>query len=142
MTVTGTWLPSSPKTWVMPTLRPMSPSYAPCRALELDFNVHSGGQIQLHERVDSLGRGVHDVEQPLVGAHLELLARGLVDVGAPQHGPAVDDGREQHGARDARAGPPHGLDDLLDRPIEELMVVRLEADPDLLVGGHGRHVAT
>src|SRR5205823_9009147 len=26
MTVTGTWLPSSPKTWVMPTLRPMSPS--------------------------------------------------------------------------------------------------------------------
>src|SRR5437016_13895102 len=26
MTVTGTWLPSSPKTWVIPILRPMSPS--------------------------------------------------------------------------------------------------------------------
>src|SRR5205823_565289 len=77
--------------------------------------------------------------QPLVGAHLELLARGLVHVRAPQHGPAVDDRRQQHRARDACAGPPHGLDDLLDRPIEQLVVIRLEADPDLLIGGQGHH---
>src|SRR3989442_5772833 len=40
MTVTGRWLPSSPKTWVMPTFRPMSPSLraisAPCRATSSD----------------------------------------------------------------------------------------------------------
>src|SRR2546425_7153846 len=40
MTVTGTWLPSSPKTWVMPILRPMSPSFfainAPCPATSSD----------------------------------------------------------------------------------------------------------
>jgi hypothetical protein len=27
ITVTGTWLPSSPNTWVMPTLRPINPSF-------------------------------------------------------------------------------------------------------------------
>src|SRR2546425_6840463 len=40
MTVTGRWLPSSPKTWVIPTFRPMSPSLraisAPCRATSSD----------------------------------------------------------------------------------------------------------
>src|SRR5439155_181800 len=144
---------SSPKTWVMPTFRPMSPSLraisAPCRATssdeppetrprddqngadprrrgradcnatssdepheargrsgpertrlyvrsrdnrvrsaaksigvasELDLDVDAGGQVELHQRVHGLGGGIDDVEEPLVGAHLELLARGLVHV--------------------------------------------------------------
>src|SRR5438876_12417308 len=114
MTVTGTWLPSSPKIWVIPILRPISPSFrainAPCRATssdapratksigvasEFDFDVDAGRQVELHQRIHRLGRGIDDVQQPLVGAHLELLARRLVDVGAPQHGPAVDDRRQQ-----------------------------------------------
>src|SRR5689334_7041439 len=49
-------------------------------ALELDFYVDAGGQVELHQRVDGLRRGIHDVEQPLVRAHLELLARRLIDV--------------------------------------------------------------
>src|SRR2546428_7993218 len=81
-TVTGTWLPSSPKIWVIPTLRPSSASFLAIvsRSLELDLDVHAGGEVELHQRVHGLWRGIDDVEQPLVRAHLELLARGLVDV--------------------------------------------------------------
>jgi hypothetical protein len=48
---------------------------------QLDFHVDASGQIELHQRVDRLRRGLHDVEQPLVRPDLELLARLLVDVG-------------------------------------------------------------
>src|SRR5437867_901874 len=63
-------------------------------ASELDLDVDAGGQVELHQRVHGLRRGIDNVEQSLVGAHLELLARGLVDVWAPQHGPAVDEDRK------------------------------------------------
>src|SRR2546428_5363933 len=144
-TVTGTWLPSSPKICVIPTLRPSSASFlaiGSLESLELDLDVDARGEVELHQRIDGLGRRVDDVEEALVRAHLELLARGLVDVRRAEHRPAVDDRREQHGARHARAGAPHGLDDLLDRPIEEAMIVRLEPDADLLIGGQGHHLAT
>src|SRR5438067_10389882 len=98
MTVTGTWLPSSPKTCVIPTLRPMSPSLrAMVVVLELDLDVHAGREVELHQRVDGLRRRIDDVEETLVRAHLELLTRGLVDVRGAQHRPPVDDGRQQHG---------------------------------------------
>src|SRR5438445_2960897 len=220
MTVTGTWLPSSPKTWVIPILRPMSPSLRAISlfgggldgpdllhhwgrrrqsrrskarpqddqhgpdtsrrgasrptgehreargrsrpegtrlyerigddrerseatpvglASELDLDVDAGGQVELHQRVHGLRRGIDNVEESLVGAHLELLARGLVDVWAPQHGPAVDDRRQQHRPRDAGARPAYRLHDLLDRPIKQLMIVGLQADADFLIGGQGRH---
>ena len=50
--------------------------------LELDLDVDAGGELELHQRVDGLGRGVEDVDQPLVRPDLELLARLLVDVRA------------------------------------------------------------
>ena len=37
-------------------------------------------------RIDRLRRRLHDIEQPLVGPHLELLARLLVDVRRAVHG--------------------------------------------------------
>src|SRR4030095_11240503 len=89
-----------------------------------------------------LGRGIEDVEEPLVGPHLELLARGLVHVRRAQHRPAIDDGGQEHGPGHARAGAPHRLHDLLHGAVEEVVVVRLEADADLLVGGQGGHTAT
>ena len=52
------------------------------RLYELDLDVDAAREIELHQRVHRLGRGIEDVEQPLVGAHLELLARGLVHVRA------------------------------------------------------------
>ena len=47
-------------------------------ALELDLDVHACGEVETHEAVDRRGGGVKDVDEALVGAHLELLAGVLV----------------------------------------------------------------
>jgi hypothetical protein len=64
-------------------------------AERLDLDVHAGRQIQLHQRVDGLRRRLEDVDQPLVGADLELLARFLVDVRRAENRPLVDLGRQR-----------------------------------------------
>src|SRR5262249_25106102 len=105
--------------WVIPIFRPTSPSFlAMALTLELDLDVDASGEIQLHERIDGLGRGIDDVQQALVRSHLELLARGLVDVRATEDRPAIHDGGQQHGPRHPSARPPNRFDDLPDRPIE------------------------
>jgi hypothetical protein len=43
------------------------------RFLQLDFDVHTSGQIQLHQGIDGLVGGVHDVHQAAMGANLELV---------------------------------------------------------------------
>ena len=63
---------------------------------QLDFHVHAGSQIQLHQRVDRLRRRLHNVKHTLVRADFELLARLLVDMRA-----TVD--RELFDARRMRA---------------------------------------
>src|SRR5690349_5162357 len=63
----------------------------PCRARppealgSLDLDVHAGRERQLVEGVDRLAGRLDDVDHPLVGPDLELLARLLVDVRTPQH---------------------------------------------------------
>ena len=49
-------------------------------SLQLDFDVHASGQIQLHQGIHGFIRGVHDVHQTLMGADFELVTTGLVDV--------------------------------------------------------------
>src|SRR4051794_25967166 len=46
--------------------------------LYLDLDIHTGRKIQPLQRVHRLRRGLEDVEQALVHAHLEVLARVLV----------------------------------------------------------------
>src|SRR5512142_2452632 len=81
----------------------------------LDLDVHSGGEVELHERVERLARRLEDVEEPLVRADLELLARLLVHVRAAEDGELVDPGGERDRPRDLGAGPLRGLDDLASR---------------------------
>src|SRR6266545_4510537 len=98
----------------------------------LDFNVHACRQVELHERVERLRRRLEDVQEPLVRADLELLARLLVDVRAAQNGELVDPGWERDGAGHLRAGPLRRLHDLAGRLIQQLVVVGLQPDPNLL----------
>ena len=63
--------------------------------------------------------------------HLELLARLLVHVRGSQHRPSADRCRQEHGTGHARPGASDGLDDLLDRAVQEAVVVGPQADPDL-----------
>ena len=72
--------------------------------------------------------------EPLVGAHLELLAAVLVDERRAKDGELLDPGRQRHGPDDVGAGPLRRLDDLGRRLVEQPVVVRLETDPDPLLG--------
>src|SRR5436190_20263288 len=118
----------------MPSLRPMRPSIA-ITSLQLDLDVDAGREVELAERVDRLLRRLEDVEETLVGADLELLARLLVDVRRAVHGEALDVGGERDRPGDPPARPAHGLDDLAHRLVEQPVVVRLQTDADLVVQG-------
>src|ERR1700734_2622239 len=80
-TVTGTICPASLKTWVIPSLVPRIPLIClliSVRSSELDLDVDASGEVEPHQRVHCLRRGVKDVDQSLVRAHLEVLTRVLV----------------------------------------------------------------
>src|SRR3990170_637421 len=106
----------------------------PLSFLELQFDVDAGRKIESLERVHRLRRRVDDVEQPLVRAHLEVLARVLVLMRRPDD--RVD--RTLRGERDrtvdARARTSHRLDDLLCALVDDLVIVGLQPDPNLHSG--------
>ena len=72
--------------------------------LELDLDIDSGRQVELHQCIDGLGGRLDDIEQPLVGAYLELRALLIVDVRRAQQGELVDLVRQRDRTGDARAG--------------------------------------
>ena len=49
-------------------------------SLQLDFDVHAGRQVELHQGVNRFVGRVHDVHQALVRADFKLITTGLVDV--------------------------------------------------------------
>src|SRR5947207_1510631 len=123
----------------MPSFLPINPSLPslpwamPCPSLQLDLDVDARGEIELAERVDRLLRGLEDVEQPLVGSHLELLTGFLVDVRRAVDRESLDARRQRNRPGDPPARTLHGLDDLLHGLVEQPVIVRLQANADLLV---------
>src|SRR5437763_11626566 len=158
MTVAATTEPSSLKCWSMPTLRPRMSGLAIFGAsacvsvasvvssvvvaafsslihtsLELDLDVDACRKVQLHQGVDRLLRWIVDVDEALVRPDLELLARVLVDERALDHRELLDTCRQRHRTGHGRPGPLRRLDDLRGGLIDQLVVVRLEPDPDALL---------
>src|SRR3954452_3659325 len=129
-TETATIVPSGWNTWVMPTLRPINPMLI---ASHLDFDVAARREREPHQCVDGLRRRIEDVDEPLVGADLELLPRVLVDERRPEDRELLDPGRQRHGADDVSARALRRLHDLGCRLVEQPVVVGLEADPDPLL---------
>src|SRR4051812_49547096 len=76
-----------------------------------------------------------DVDQPLVRADLEVLARVLVLERRADHAVHVLLGGQRNRAGHGRAGAGRRLDDLLGRGLDGRVVVRLQADADLVLGG-------
>src|SRR5437762_648584 len=111
----------------------MSFARAHAALLELDLDVDAGREVELAEGVDRLLRRLEDVEQPLVGAELELLTRLLVDVRRAVHGEALDVRRQRNRAGHSATGPAHGVDDLTHRLIQQPVIVSTQAYADLLV---------
>src|SRR5262249_22319272 len=99
---------------------------------QLDLDIDAGRQIELHQRVDGLRRRIDNVEQTLMGSHLELLAALLVDVRRTVDGELLDAGRQRNGSANLRAGALGRVHDLTRRRIEDAMVVRLETYADIL----------
>src|SRR5580658_4517131 len=102
--------------------------------LNLDLDIDAGRQVEALERVDRLRGVLHDVDQALVHPHLEVLPAVLVLVRGADHRVAVLVRRQRDRALHLGLGAQHRLDDLLRRLVQDLMVVRLQADPDLLLG--------
>src|SRR3712207_3262188 len=129
---------------VIPTFCAMTPErmcessrrvYRKARRLtgsELYLHVHARGEVELHQRVHGLGSGVDDIENALVRAHLELLARLLVDVRRAKHRKALDAGRQRDRPADLRAGPLGRRHDFARRSVEDPVIERLEANADIL----------
>src|SRR3954468_3056994 len=157
MIVAGCTVPSASNPCVMPTFLPIIPvTICRSRSAEslallipgarafqasvllvffperLDLDVHAGGQVELHHTGPRLRRRLEDVDQPLVRADLELLTRFLVDVRRTQHGPLVLRRRQRDRSREPRPGALRGVDDFGRRLIEHAVVVRLEADSNLV----------
>src|SRR3954447_693986 len=130
-TVTGTCAPASVKTRVMPIFCAITPErmflvLVRSRRLQLDLDVHAGREVELHQRVDGLRGRVDNVEQALVGAHLELLAALLVDVRRTVDGELLDAGRQRNRSANLSTGTFRRVHDLAGRRIENSMVERLE----------------
>src|SRR5579872_320859 len=99
---------------------------------ELDLDVDAGREIELHQRVHGLRCRIDNVEQALVGAHLELLAALLVDMRRTVDGELLQPGRQRNGSANLSAGPFRRVDDLTRRRIENPMVERLETYANIL----------
>ena len=61
--------------------------------LNLDFDVHASWELNALQAVDGLRVWIHDVDQALVDAHLEMLAGVLVNVGSADDREAMLVGR-------------------------------------------------
>ena len=89
---------------------------------DLDLDLHTGGELKLHQGVHRLGVGILDVKEPAIGIEFELLAGFLVDESRTVDSEDLLVGRERDGAVDLRTGRLHGLDDLACRLVDEHVV--------------------
>src|SRR5947209_6330640 len=90
----------------------------------LDFHVHASRQIEFHQRIYGLRRGLENIEQTLMRTNLELLARFLVDVRRTQHAILILHRGQWNRARDLRSRTTRRLDDLTGRLVKNAVVVR------------------
>src|SRR5687768_15657651 len=100
--------------------------------LNLDLYIHSGRQIELHQRIDSLVGRVDDIHQSQVRTDLELVARSLVDVRRAQQVEALLARGQRHRSAHHRAGALRRIHDLERRLVDQPVVERLETDTDAL----------
>jgi len=128
-------LPQKLHTWVTyesAKRREVGPLAEPDHLRQLDFNIYASSQIELHQSVNSGGVGLHDIQEALVGAHLKLLARFLIDVRSAVNAELLDFGRQRNGAADERTGATGGVRDFASSLVQHAMIERLEANADIL----------
>ena len=68
-----------------------------------DFDIYTGRQIELHQRVNRLRRRVENIHQALVGANLKLFTRFLVHMRAAINRVFILHGGQRNRSRHTRA---------------------------------------
>src|SRR5207245_10759475 len=111
----------------MPSFRASKPFMS-----ALDLDAHAGREAETLEGVDDARVEVENVDDALVRAHLELLARVLVDERAADHGQLGDLGGNRDGAGSARVGTAGRVDDLDRALVQDTMDVCLDAHASIL----------
>src|SRR5438309_523840 len=94
----------------------------------LDLDIDARGQVELHQCIDCLGRGVENIHQAFVRPDLKLLARFLIHVDKKS--------REQFEIRTHKR-----LMDILDptpQTVDALMKLDLPAGVDVEIKAFGR----
>ena len=99
---------------------------------QFDLHVHTRGEIKFHQRVDRLRGRLNDVQQTLVGAHLELLARLLVDVRRTVDGELLNARRKRNRTANESTRPASGVSNVPSCLIKHTMIKSLETNPDVL----------
>ena len=104
----------------------------PFYILKVDFDINTGRQFQVGQRIHRFVGRTQDVDQTLVGSGFKLLAAVFIFVNSPQNGYHLALCRQRDRAGYSGAGPLCGLYDLFGRLVDQNMVVALDSDSDFL----------
>src|SRR3989338_7301063 len=99
---------------------------------ELDLDIHTRSEIELHQRVNGLGSGVYDVEHTLACPNFKLLAALLVDMRAAQRGEFLKPGRQRDRTQNLGTGALRRVDDLAGRYVEHAVIEAFQPDANFL----------
>ena len=102
------------------------------RVLQFDFDIHSCGKLDAHESLDSLLRGLYDVDKTLMCSVLELFAAVLIFMNSAEDGDDLFIGGKRNGTGNGSAVALCGFDDLFSSLIDQEMVIGLESDSGVL----------
>src|SRR6186713_1943232 len=100
--------------------------------LQLDLDVDTGREVELHQRVHGLRCRIDDVQEPLMRADLELFAALLVHVRRTVDGEAFDPRGQRDGSAHLRARTLRRVHDLLGGVVEDTVVEGFEPYTDVL----------
>jgi hypothetical protein len=99
---------------------------------QFDLDIHTSCKVKLHQSIDRLRRWLHDIEQPFIGPHLELLTRLFVYVRPAVYGEFFYVRWQRYRSTDERTSSACGISDITSCLIKNPMVECLQADADIL----------
>jgi hypothetical protein len=100
---------------------------------QADLHLYTSRQIQLHQCIYCLFRGLYDIQQTLVRADLILITGILVHVRRNKDGVSLSVSRKRDGTSNLGSGTLRGIDYFLSRLINQPMIKGLQPNSDALI---------
>ena len=119
--------------WLKSWVGHCPPNYS-CRGLShLDLYLNTRGELELHQSVDGLRSRRVDVDDALEGAELELLTSLLVNEGRAVYSENLLLCGQGYRTANHSVSASYGLNDLLCRLINQVVVERLKLNSNFLI---------